>query len=409
MCAGKFSEVSGRGFLIISALMGMFPVQNPFRRIPDITSSFLSIFILISVLSFIYPIFVSSDLLRIQLARQNSPALSDKIIFYSSGASMYVAVMIIRLSAFIYYRQTLEMLQILYGIQLKLGTFQRFNVKSSPVRCKWFLVITVVGSTTFMGAIITGFPNLFQHGPEILQMFRFTPTNPMLAGILFVMIEFLTGFCLIYGLIFIIFTGSALAQTQETLGAILISLIERSFIGSCRMGADKSLVPIAWVQSLSGGDKNSPRMDLDLKLSFPELFKQMKRAFSLYSCVGGWYVLALLFYGVMLIIKGFCALAFSNVEDSGLGLITLLVGVFLVFFFTLFGEFMEREMTGSQARIQDSVGTFATMNEVQSKQLRQWTKWWNQWRWKFTALNYFNVNHSTIPALRMSESQSGRA
>ncbi|CAG7727786.1 unnamed protein product [Allacma fusca] len=344
MCGRRFLEVPGRAFLIISALMGMFPVQNPFRRIPDITSSFLSIFILISLLSFFYPILVFSDTLRIQLARLNSPALSDKIILYSSGASVYVTVMIIRLVAIIYYRQTLEMLQILYGIQRKFGTLQRFNVKSSPVRCRWFLVIAAVGATTFMGAVISTLPKFFQHGPEILQLFRFTPTTPTLAGILFGIVELLTVFCLIYGLIFIIFTGSALAQTQETLGAILISLIERSFIGSCRMGADKCLVPIIWVQSSSGGDKNGPSVDLDIKLSFPELFQQMKRAFSLYSCVGGWYILALLFYGVMAIIKAFCELAFANMGKSRTSLFTLLVGVFIVLFFTLFGEFVEREV-----------------------------------------------------------------
>ncbi|CAG7815998.1 unnamed protein product [Allacma fusca] len=335
----RFFELSSRGLLIPSAILGFFPVVNPFRKIPEMKCSFFSIFTLISLITFAYPLALVTEI-YITSVDVSQAELSEKIIYYSTATSVYFAVIVIRISGILNCQKTLELVQILYGIKGKLEIFRfhlQFKKKRNPVIK--FIVVSVIGTAAFMGTVLYNISSVFDIPAQILFNYKSLPKIVIVAQCVLVGITLVANLTLVYGFVFVFYFGCVLNQVQDSVATMLEVLLEQSYITSGRLITDKNFSVPIFVGAPPGSDYGT---NTSMRRAFPELFKEMKTAFRLYSIIAGWYILGILFFAIMEIIKSFCKLAFADAAAS-LSLGNIMTGVFIVLMFATFGQFMEFE------------------------------------------------------------------
>ncbi|CAG7720292.1 unnamed protein product, partial [Allacma fusca] len=364
----KFSfncyRFSFRTFLIISAFLGLFPVQNPFRKLHEIKFSFLSIFLVISLATFIYSGAVITEISTHQASLVGTNiTLSQKIINYSAITSTYIALFIVRLASFLYCQQTLDMIQMLYAIKVKVkaARINKFIPKENIPALRWFLGASIIGASTVTGLNLYTSISIFQTPVEFLFGLKSLPKQAFLARILFAAVDLLTNQSLTFAFIFVMFAGTALVQAQNGVASILEAGFQPYSHTSASYNEEAGKSPFPIIVETSGGHKEQMELALE-EWGFQELFLYLKRTFEIYSAVGGWYMLALLFYAVMDIVKAFSSLTFPDVSLSR-NLISILEGFALVLVFAMFGEFIESEIEGSKERILNAVGRLGISKE----------------------------------------------
>ncbi|CAG7730257.1 unnamed protein product [Allacma fusca] len=319
-----------------------------------------------------------------------STFLSDHINFYLIYLAVVGSDAVIRFASVIYARNIAKMVIILLTL---LGKFRSSIVPVIQKRKKscWAFLLTAIALNVlslFNGLQSIFVLNFFRPEPFLDQyMYTLIPSNECFIRVLFFCLDMTTTMSNSYIPLFVI-----------AFGLVLLEVHDRCIENFQRIIMKNEVLSKSCSVSINGEPlEPSVKREKEFLEEFKKDFGALTEAFRVYLEVSGIYLLALMFqttsYGIRTVSLLWWknpSTAFNETDGYFGGIVQIASGIIMANFGSYFRNTIDL--------LQQDFHNFLVCSEIiaEERNIRKTARWLLSWKWKLTALDYFEIDRSLI-------------